>query len=101
MNGAVPAEVAASVPVVALARGLAIAGLTSRYDAHKAVLVIEPAEKPRVVPMQSTHELAEALMSMAVYNGWTRAQRAHWHSVAGSAVPADAVAAYQSGAPRP
>lgn len=42
---------------------------------------------------------AEALFGMAVYNGWTPAERARWHAVAESAVPADAVRAWER-APR-
>ena len=51
--------------------------------------------------MEPDHNPAEALIGMAVYNGWTRAERAHWHDVARSAVPADAWRAFRSGGVAP
>lgn len=39
---------------------------------------------------------ADAETGMAWYNGLSKAERAHWHDVAGSAVPADAWAAWKA-----
>lgn len=50
----------------------------------------EPVTEPRRNP-------AEALVGMAVYNGWAKVERLHWHRVAGSAVPADAWRAWKHG----
>jgi hypothetical protein len=36
-----------------------------------------------------------------VYNGWTPAERAHWHQIAGSSRPIDAYHAYCHGGPAP
>ncbi len=38
---------------------------------------------------------ADALIGMALYNGWTVAERRRWHELARSAVPADAVEAWK------
>jgi hypothetical protein len=81
----VPAMIAASVPASRLARALAEAGLRTRYDAGKQALIIEPRAA----------DVADGLIGMAVYNGWTRAERMHWHTVARSSVPADAWEAWR------
>ena len=92
----VPALIAGSVPLVRLSEALARAGLTARHDADRGALVIEPVEggaapKPRaLIP-------ADADFGIAWYNGLSKAERALWHRVAGSAVPADAWRAFQSG----
>ena len=86
-----PAIIAGSVPLVRLSEALARSGLTARHDADRGVLVIEPAATMRArIP-------ADAELGMAWYNRLSRAERALWHRVAGSAVPADAWAAFQSG----
>jgi hypothetical protein len=59
------------------------------------MLVIEPAQSAKSV----IH--ADAEFGMAWYNGLTKAERLHWHRVAGSAVPADASRMFQSGAGLP
>jgi hypothetical protein len=40
----------------------------------------------------------DAELGMAWYNGLSKAERLHWHRVAGSAVPAAAWRTFQSGA---
>jgi hypothetical protein len=82
----VPALIAGNVNLMRFAEALARAGMAGRYDAARGVLVLEA--------MEPDHNPAEALVGMAVYNGWSRAERAHWHQVAHSAVPADAFNAY-------
>jgi hypothetical protein len=91
----VPAVIAGSVPLVRLSEALARAGLTARHDADRRMLIIEPAATTRTtIP-------ADAEMGIAWYNGLSKAERALWHRVAGSAVPADAWRAFQSGATLP
>lgn len=83
--------VAPDVSLLRLARALATENLVVRDDADRGVLVIEPAQSAKsVIP-------ADAELGMAWYNGLTKAERALWHRVAGSAVPADAWATFQSG----
>ena len=87
----VPALIAGNVPMVRLSEALARSGLTARHDADRGLLVIEGAATTRArIP-------ADAELGMAWYNRLSRAERALWHRVAGSAVPADAWAAFQSG----
>jgi len=88
----VPAVIAGSVPVGRLARALAEAGLRTRYDGDRQALVIEPKERRNV---------ADALVGMAWFNGLSRVERTYWLDVAGSACPAAAWAAFQSGVPGP
>lgn len=38
---------------------------------------------------------ADALLGMALYNGWTASECRRWHALARSAVPADAVEAWK------
>ena len=91
----VPAVIAGNIPVVSLAEALARAGLVGRHDADRHVLVIEPAAAVRSVIPQ------DAALGIRWYNGLSKAERLHWHRVAGSAVPADAWRAFQSGAVLP
>ncbi|MHB1816308.1 MAG: hypothetical protein ACYCUE_15980 [Steroidobacteraceae bacterium] len=88
----VPAVIVGSVPVGRLARALAEAGLRTRYDGDRQALVIEPKERRNV---------ADALVGMAWFNGLSRVERTYWLDVAGSACPAAAWAAFQSGVPGP
>ena len=85
----VPAAIAGSVPMVRLSEALARSGLTARHDADRGVLVIEA--------QQSLAIHADARIGMTWWNGLTPARRRHWLDVAGSARPADAWAAFQSG----
>ena len=91
----VPAAIAGNVPLVRLSEALARAGLTARHDADRRMLVIEPAQSAKSAIPQ------DAALGMAWYNGLTKAERIRWHRVAGSAVPADAWAAFQSGRAAP
>jgi hypothetical protein len=91
----VPAVIAGSVPIIRLSEALARAGLTARHDADRRMLVIEPA------PATRTTIPADAEMGIAWYNRLSKAERALWHRVAASAVPADAWRAFQSGATLP
>ena len=95
----VPALIAGSVPLVRLSAALARTGLTARHDADRGMLVIEPAQsQPAAVrPLIP----ADAELGMRWYNRLSKAERVLWHRVAGSAVPADAWAAFQSGATLP
>ena len=87
----VPAAIAGSVPLVRLSEALARSGLTARHDADRGVLVIEPAHAAGVkIP-------ADAELGMRWWNGLAPARRRHWLDVAGSARPAAAWAAFQSG----
>ena len=86
----VPAVIAGSVNLLKFSEALARAGLIGRHDADRGVLVIEPAEVSSVIPK-------DAELGMAWYNRLTKAERLHWHRVAGSAVPADAWRAFQAG----
>lgn len=93
---AVPALIAGSVNLLRFSEALARAGLTARHDADRGALIIEPAAglaapQPRALIPQ------DAELGMRWYNGLTKAERLHWHRVAGSAVPADAWRAFQSG----
>ncbi len=87
----VPAAIAGNVPLVRLSEPLARAGLTARHDADRRMLVIEPAQSAQSAIPQ------DAELGMRWYNGLSKAERLRWHRVAGSAVPADAWAAFQSG----
>jgi hypothetical protein len=88
----VHAVIAGGVPVGRLARALAEAGLRTHYDGDRQALVIE---------LQSRRNVADALVGMAWFNGLSRAERTYWLDVAGSACPAAAWAAFQSGVPGP
>ncbi len=91
----VPAVIAGNVPMVRLSEALARAGLTARHDADRRMLIIEPAQSAGAkIP-------ADAELGMRWYNGLSKAERVLWHRVASSAVPADAWAAFQSGATLP
>lgn len=92
----VPAIIAGSVNLVRFTEALAAAGLSARHDAGRGVLVIEPAEQARKALIPT-----DAAVGMRWYNGLTKPERLHWHRVAGSAVPADAWRAFQSGATLP
>ncbi len=89
----VPAVIAGNVNLLKFSEALALAGLIGRHDADRSLLVIEPAQEAR--------KPVPAWSGMAVYNGWTEAERALWHRVAASAVPADAVAAFEAAAEEP
>lgn len=80
----VPAIIDGSVNLLRFTEALARAGIVGRYDPDRGALVIEPQPNP-----------AEALCGMAVYNGWSRQERMHWHREARSSVPADAWEAYK------
>ena len=86
----VPAAIAGSVPLVRLSEALARAGLTARHDGDRGLLVIEPAATTTRARIP-----ADAEHGIAWYNRLSRAERIRWHGVAGSAVPADAWAAFQ------
>lgn len=86
--GEVSAVIAGSVNLLKFTEALARAGIVGRFDSDRRVLVLEPARKPE-------RNSADALTDMAVYNGWTKAERMHWHTVARSSVPADAWEAYK------
>lgn len=89
----VPAMIAGNVNLLKFSEALALAGLIGRHDADRGLLVIEPAQEAR--------KPVPAWSGMAIYNGWTEAERALWHRVAASAVPADAVAAFEAAAEEP
>ncbi len=95
----VPAVIAGNVPMVRLSEALARAGLTARHDADRRMLVIEPVQSQPVAVRRLIPQDAE--LGITWYNGLSKAERALWHRVAGSAVPADAWAAFQSGATLP
>ena len=87
----VPVAIAGNVPLVRLSEALARSGLTARHDAYRGVLMIEPAATTRArIP-------ADAELGMAWWNALAPERRRHWLDVAGSARPADAWAAFQSG----
>ena len=88
----VRAVIAGSVPVGRLARALAEAGLRTRYDGDRQAIVIE---------LRAQRNVADALVGMAWFNGLSPSERAYWLEVAGSAAPADAWRAFQSGIPGP
>ncbi len=90
----VPALIAGSVNLLRFSEALARAGLIGRHDADRGVLVIEPALAVRVSP-------ADALVGMSWFNGLSQSERAYWLEAAGSACPADAWHAFQSGVPGP
>jgi hypothetical protein len=91
----VPALIAGSVNLMRFAEALARAGLIGRHDPQRGVLVIEP------VPQSVKAAIpADAEVGMAWHNRLSKAERLRWHRLAGSAVPADAWAAFQGGAPR-
>lgn len=85
----VPAVIAGSVNLMRFTEALARAGVVGRYDADRQVLVLEPASAPR-------RDVADGLVGMAAYNGWSREERMHWHTVARSSVPADAWEAWKA-----
>lgn len=89
-----PAVIAGSANLLKLSEALARAGLVGRHDADRGVLVIEPAR-------EVTRDDEDALTGMRWYNGLSRCERAHWHEVAGSAVPADCWRAFQAGVAGP
>lgn len=105
----VPAVIAGSVNLLKFSEALARAGLVGRHDAARGVLMIEPV--PERCPQCGGTGLeedavcdscggagrhADAKAGMAWYNGLTRLKRAHWHRIAGSAVPAEAWAAWRA-----
>lgn len=92
----VPAMIASSVNLMAFSGALARAGLIGRHDADRGVLVIEPVQG-----RQAAREGGDARIGMLWYNRLSRTERALWHRVAGSAAPADAWVAFQSGATLP
>ena len=119
MSGpAVPAVIAGNVDLMRLSNALSRAGIVGRFDGSRDVLIIEAApERCRAcggtgldddakcelcdgsaaLPPQTAQERpADALLGMAWYNGLTRRERSEWHQRAGSAVPADAWAAYKA-----
>ena len=51
--------------------------------------------------LEAERSPAEALIGMSWFNGLSRSERAYWLDVAGSACPAAAWAAFQSGVPGP
>ena len=85
----VPAVIAPSVNLMRFSEALAMAGLVGRHDSNRGVLVIQA---PEADPAESIAADAEA--GMRWYNAIGRLERARWHAVAGSAVPADAWRAY-------
>lgn len=92
----VPAVIAGSVNLLAFSGALARVGLIGRHDADRGLLVIEPLQGA-----QAKRDEADAKAGMAWYNALTPTERRQWHEVAGSAVPADAWASFQSGASPP
>jgi hypothetical protein len=50
---------------------------------------------------EAIHALEGAEAAMRWYNALTEAERAHWHRIAGSAVPADAWRAFKMGESAP
>lgn len=99
MSVEVRAVIAGNVPLVRLSEALARAGLIGRHDADRGVLVIEPAQSQPAAARPLIP--ADAELGITWYNGLSKAERLHWHRVAASAVPADAWAAFQSGATLP
>lgn len=104
-----PAVIAGSVNLLKFTEALARAGLVGRHDAARGVLVIEPI--PERCPQCGGTGLDEdgacdscggagqaqdAEVGMASWNGLTRPERARWLDVAGSAVPAEAWAAWKA-----
>lgn len=113
----VPAVIAGGVNLLRLSEALARAGLVGRHDPVRGVLVISPApERCRACGGTGLDEDAQCLVcdgngmaetppraalerpgvGMAVYNSWSRQERAEWHQRAGSAVPAEAWAAWKA-----
>ncbi len=90
----VPAVIAGSVNLMDFSEALARAGIVGRFDRDRGVLVIEPAQDARKV-------VTSAWTGMAIYNAWTPEERSLWHRVAASAVPADAVAAFEAATEEP
>ena len=90
----VPVAIAGPVNLPGFWEAIACAGVVSRFDANRHLLVIEPAAS-------EIRSRVEARLGMAWWNGLTRAERAYWLDVAGSTVPADAWRAFQAGAPPP
>ena len=95
-GGEVPAVIAGKVNLLHFSAALAQAGIVGRFDADRGLLVIEPAEA-----REPLHDAANARVGMAWWNGLTPTRRRYWLDVAGSAVPADAWRAFQSGVPGP
>ena len=91
----VPAVITGSANLLKFSEALARADLTARHDADRGILVIEPAQSREVRNPQ------DAGLGIAWYNRLSRAERALWHRVAGSAVPADAWRAFQTEATLP
>ena len=99
----VPALIAGSVNLLRFSEALARAGLVGRHDADRGALIIEPAQGlARSQPAKvATLIPQDAEVGMTWYNRLSRAEHTLWHRVAGSAVPADAWRAFQSGATLP
>lgn len=97
----VPAVIAGNVPLVRLSEALARAGLTARHDADRGMLVIEPAQSQPASAQPRPLVPADAELGIAWWNRIGAMERARWLAVVGSAVPADAWAAFQSGATLP
>ena len=89
--------------LVRLSEALARTGLTARHDADRGALIIEPVEGLAAPQPAKVAKLIpqDAELGMRWYNGLTKAERALWHRIADSAVPADAWRAFQSGATLP
>ena len=63
--------------------------------------VAQMAHTSGVTRLRARSNVADALVGMAWFNGLSRSERAYWLDVAGSACPAAAWAAFQSGVPGP
>ncbi|MHB1542494.1 MAG: hypothetical protein ACYCYH_14520, partial [Steroidobacteraceae bacterium] len=63
--------------------------------------VAQMAHTGGVTRLRARSNVADALVGMAWFNGLSRSERAYWLDVAGSACPAAAWAAFQSGVPGP
>lgn len=87
----VPAVIAGSVNLLRFSEALALAGLVGRHDADRGVLVIEADDRERQAVIAPDTEAG-----IAWYNGLTEQDRRFWHSIADSAVPADAWAAFKA-----
>jgi hypothetical protein len=78
----------------------------AREALSRALLILEEIDSQQALPATpadppTTDDDRDVAIGMAVYNGWTRAERLHWHQVAGSARPVDAYRAYCDGGPAP
>lgn len=61
----------------------------------RPALAAPGAATERILSLRPTRDLADAVAGINWFNALSRADRAHWLYVAGSAVPADAWSAFK------